>query len=62
MAVADVVLRVLRLLEAEAAEKNIRFQSSLASNLPEIRGDPERMEQVFLNNPCQCDGINGQWW
>ncbi len=47
--IAEVAAHVLRLIESEGREKNIRFDQSIAPDLPMVCGDPERLEQVFLN-------------
>jgi PAS domain S-box-containing protein len=47
--VTDVVNRVVRLLEVEARERHIAFRVASAPDLAQICGDPERLEQVFLN-------------
>ncbi len=49
LSVLEVVTRVLRLLESEAAERQIRFHTAIEQNLPKTLGDGERLEQVFLN-------------
>lgn len=49
LSVPDVVGRVLRLLEGEAAERRVRFRTSIEQDLPNTLGDGERLEQVFLN-------------
>jgi signal transduction histidine kinase len=36
-------------MEVEAKEKNILFRIDSAPDLPQVLGDPERLEQVFLN-------------
>jgi signal transduction histidine kinase len=47
--VGDVLQRVARLLDIEAKEKGVTLHLSLPPDLPQIAGDRERLEQVFLN-------------
>lgn len=49
LSILEVVNRVLRLLESEAAEKRIRIETAIEQDLPQTLGDGERLEQVFLN-------------
>jgi len=49
LALAAVISHVLKLVEPEAEEKGIRIRRSFTADLPEIVGDAERLEQVFLN-------------
>jgi len=45
----DVLLPGLRLLAFRAAEKGIGFRMDLAPELPQLVGDPGRLEQVVIN-------------
>lgn len=47
--VGEVIDRVQRLLQAEAAEKSVSLRVARPSPTLEVFGDPERLEQVFLN-------------
>ncbi len=46
---ADLVAYTVRFLEPVAAEKGVRVDKSVASNLPLVRGDERRLRQVLLN-------------
>jgi signal transduction histidine kinase len=45
----EVLKATLRLMENEIALNNIRLETNLNDNLPEIRGDFSQLQQVFLN-------------
>ena len=49
LAVGDVLQRIARLLDVEAKEKRVSLKLTLSPELPLVSGDPERLEQVFLN-------------
>jgi signal transduction histidine kinase len=49
LAVGEVLQRIVRLLEFEAKEKRVSLKLALSPELPLVSGDPERLEQVFLN-------------
>jgi two-component system sensor histidine kinase HydH len=45
----EVVRKTLQLLASQTADDELEIESTLASELPEVRGDPEQLLQVFLN-------------
>ena len=45
----DVVRTALNLVKDQALFHGIEVETSFAENLPEVNGDPSRLEQVFLN-------------
>lgn len=46
---ANLVQTAVRRVESEFKRKNIALTTSLASNLPAIQGDPDRLLQVLIN-------------
>ncbi|MEE9934664.1 MAG: hypothetical protein K4445_03000 [Deltaproteobacteria bacterium] len=49
VALADVVAGVVSLMEARAAAKRLHIDNRLPGDLPPLRGDRDRLSQVFVN-------------
>lgn len=49
VALPDVVSGVVGLMEAKAAAKGLHIDNRLPENLPSLRGDRDRLSQVFVN-------------
>jgi len=53
----DVIHNSLRLLENLISQKTTRFEQNLAAELPQVRGNSQRLSQVLINllvNSCEA--------
>jgi two-component system sensor histidine kinase HydH len=49
VSVAEAAERAVRVIAAQAREKNIAIEIKISADLPAIKADPDRLQQVFLN-------------
>ncbi|MBW2730798.1 MAG: GAF domain-containing protein [Deltaproteobacteria bacterium] len=58
----DVVRKTLQLVRSQHSEEQVAIDRDLVAELPQVRGDPEQLRQVFLNlviNGIQAMGGGG---
>lgn len=63
LSINDVVRKTLQLVRSEQGAEAVEIETNLGSELPEVRGDAERLRQVFLNliiNGSQAMGGRGK--
>jgi len=47
--IKDLLLRVIKIFKPSVEQKKLKLEIDLEKNMPEIKGDPFKLEQVFIN-------------
>jgi two-component system phosphate regulon sensor histidine kinase PhoR len=47
--IEDLLLRVVKIFKPAVEQKKLKIEIDLEKNMPEIKGDPFKLEQVFIN-------------
>ncbi len=47
--IGDLLLRIVRIFKPAVEQKKLMLEIDLEKNMPEIKGDPFKLEQVFIN-------------